>query len=101
MPAVIERDGIVWARPWLELPRAAIEAYARRHRIAFVDDPSNADARFARSRLRSEVMPTLRAAFPDAEAALSAAARRAAQARALSDDGFGRVSDNRRRAGGK
>jgi len=86
MPRSAERQGIVWLRPWLERPREAIEAYARRHRIGFVDDPSNADARFARSRLRQQVMPALRAAFGDAEQALAAAAREAALASALQDE---------------
>lgn len=83
MPARRERDGIVWLRPWLEQPRAAIEAYARRWRLRAVLDPSNADPRFARSRLRTQVWPALQAAFPEAEVALAAVARRAALARAL------------------
>jgi tRNA(Ile)-lysidine synthase len=83
MPAVALRDGVTWVRPWLEQPREAIEAYVRTHRIRYVDDASNADPRFARNRLRLEVMPTLRAAFPDAEQALADAARHAARARAL------------------
>jgi tRNA(Ile)-lysidine synthase len=86
MPARAERHGIAWLRPWLDQPREAIDAYVRRHRLRFVDDASNADARFARSRLRHNVMPALRAAFSQAEAALAAAARRAAQARALIDE---------------
>ncbi|HEX7437194.1 MAG TPA: tRNA lysidine(34) synthetase TilS, partial [Caldimonas sp.] len=32
MPRLTERDGITWVRPWLAQPRAAIEAYVRRHR---------------------------------------------------------------------
>jgi tRNA(Ile)-lysidine synthase len=55
----------------------------RRHRIAFVDDASNHDERFARSRLRAQVMPALRAAFADADHALADAARRAAREQAL------------------
>jgi tRNA(Ile)-lysidine synthase len=86
MPASVLRDGITWMRPWLEQPREAIETYVRRHRIRFVDDASNADPRFARNRLRIGVMPALRAAFPDAEQALAAAARQAARARALIDE---------------
>lgn len=78
MPRLAERDGVAWARPWLDLPRAAIEAYARRHRLAFVDDGSNDDPRFARGRLRATVWPALQAAFPDAEATLARAAARAA-----------------------
>ncbi|WP_425259450.1 tRNA lysidine(34) synthetase TilS [Rubrivivax sp. RP6-9] len=82
MPALAERAGITWARPWLERPREAIEAYVRRHRLAFVDDASNADPRFARNRLRLHVWPALQQAFPDAEAQLQAAARRAQEAAA-------------------
>ena len=83
MPARAERAGLVWARPWLQWPRAAIEAYVRRHRLRHADDASNADRRYARSRLRSEVWPQLVAAFPDAEVALAQAAARAAEGAAL------------------
>lgn len=83
MPAEIEREGLLWARPWLDQPRAAIEAYARRHRLRAVEDASNADPRFDRSRLRRAVWPALTAAFPQAEAALAAVAAQAAQADAL------------------
>jgi tRNA(Ile)-lysidine synthase len=83
MPRTIERDGITWARPWLDQPREAIEHYLARHRIAHADDPSNADARYARSRARLDLWPALTAAFPHAEAALAGAARRARQAAAL------------------
>jgi tRNA(Ile)-lysidine synthase len=86
MPGTALRDGITWVRPWLEQPREAIEAYLRAHRIRFVDDTSNADPRFARNRLRLDVMPALRSAFPEAEAALAAAAAQAARARALIDE---------------
>jgi tRNA(Ile)-lysidine synthase len=80
MPARVRREGVTWARPWLEMPREAIEAYVRRHRLAHVDDDSNADTRFARNRLRLEVWPVLDMAFPAAEATLAAAARWAQEA---------------------
>ncbi len=82
MPREVERDGIVWARPWLDQPRAAIDAYVRRHRLGSVDDPSNEDRRLARSRLRSEVWPLLSRSFEQAEHALAASARRAQEAAA-------------------
>lgn len=81
MPKRAERAGLVWARPWLDQPRGAIEAYARRHRLAWIDDESNADPRFARNRLRAIVWPALLEAFADAEAALAASARQAQSAR--------------------
>lgn len=80
MPRSARRAGVVWARPWLEQPREAIEAYVRRHRLRFIDDASNADPRFARARLRATVWPALGDAFGQAEQALAAAAARSAQA---------------------
>lgn len=80
MPGVVERDGLVWARPWLDQPREAIEAYGRRFRLKSIDDPSNQDARFARNRLRLQVWPAMNAAFVDAETTLSQVARRAQEA---------------------
>jgi len=82
MPGQVRREGVTWARPWLETPRQAIEGYVRRHRLAYVDDDSNADNRFARNRLRLEVWPALEAAFPAAEASLAAAAGWAQEATA-------------------
>ncbi len=74
MPVRAMRDGVTWARPWLARPDAAIDAYVRTHRLRHVVDGSNADTRMARNRLRADVWPALVAAFPDAEAALAAAA---------------------------
>ena len=82
MPSSAQRAGITWARPWLNQPREAIEAYVRRHRLAFVDDPGNVDPRFARNRLGAAVWPALVSAFPDAEASLVHAAARAQEAAA-------------------
>ena len=86
MPTAVQRDGITWARPWLDQPREAIEAYLRRHRLGSVSDSSNADPRFARARLRTSVWPALLAAFPDAEVALTRSAARAQEAAAVLDD---------------
>ena len=86
MPRRITRGGLVWARPWLDQPRSAIEAYLQRHRLQPVDDPSNADARLARNRLRLQVWPALEAAFGHAETSLAAAAQRAQEARAALDE---------------
>jgi tRNA(Ile)-lysidine synthase len=83
MPRAIERDGIWWLRPWLDQPREAIEAYVRQHKLRHVDDASNADARFARSRLRAKLWPALLESFADAETALVAVARRAQEGQAI------------------
>jgi len=82
MPAQIERDGLVWSRPWLAWSSDAVAAYARRHRLAHIEDDSNSDPRYARNRLRLQVWPALSAAFPDAEAVLADTAGWAQQASA-------------------
>ncbi len=86
MPKLVQREGLVWARPWLDMPRESIDTYLRRHRLRCADDHSNADPRFARSRLRTAVWPALLAAFDNAETALVGAAARAQEAAALADE---------------
>jgi tRNA(Ile)-lysidine synthase len=86
MPRIIERDGLAWARPWLGRTGGEIDAYVASLGVAFARDPSNADPRFARSRLREAVLPAFRQAFPDVDAALAAVARRAGEARAVLDE---------------
>lgn len=77
MPVQASRNGLNWMRPWLDESPAAIQAYVERHRIGHVEDPSNRDPRFARSRLRQQVWPVLSHAFAQAEACLHAAATQA------------------------
>ena len=86
MPCVVERDGLTWARPWIARTGAEIDAVVAPLALDVASDPSNADPRFARSRLRLSVMPALRRAFPGADAALAAVARRAGEARAVLDE---------------
>ena len=83
MPRQIDRQGLTWARPWLDRPRSAIDAYVHRHRLQPIEDPSNANTTLARNRLRLAVWPALVGAFDDAEVALAAVAQRAQQADAV------------------
>lgn len=86
MPRSVERDGILWLRPWLDQPRTAIDAYVRKHRLKHVEDDSNVDPRFARNRLRSEVWPALSTAFPQAETTLATSAQWAQEAQTVLDE---------------
>ncbi|HEX4732789.1 MAG TPA: tRNA lysidine(34) synthetase TilS [Thermoleophilaceae bacterium] len=54
-------------RPLLEASRDDTREYCRQHGLNWRDDPTNEDPRFARSRLRHEVLPVLRALSPAAE----------------------------------
>lgn len=80
MPRIARREGIIWARPWLNEPREVIEAYVRSHRLRFIEDDSNADPRYARNRLRREAWPAFTHAFPQAQAALAQSAQWAHEA---------------------
>ncbi|MDQ1118612.1 MULTISPECIES: tRNA lysidine(34) synthetase TilS [Pseudoxanthomonas] len=75
-------QGQLW-RPWLDLPRSAILAYAQAHDLRWVEDPSNADAALDRNFLRHHVLPLLRQRWPHADAALARSAALSAQADAL------------------
>lgn len=57
------RDGRL-LRPLLRARRAAITAHLDRHGLPFALDPSNLDRRFARARLRHDVLPALLALDP-------------------------------------
>lgn len=83
MPRLQRRGALNWARPWLDMPREAIEAYVARHGLGHIEDDSNTDPRYARNRLRLQVWPALGEAFPQAEASLAQAAGWAQEALAL------------------
>jgi tRNA(Ile)-lysidine synthase len=55
-----ERDGVVLARPFLDVSKAQLIATLRKAKIDFADDPTNRDTNFARPRLRN-IMPVLAA----------------------------------------
>ena len=73
-------------RPLLHLLRAQLEQYAAGRGLAWVDDESNADTRYARNALRHEVLPALAVHFPGFRDALSRAAGHAASAQRLLDE---------------
>ncbi len=81
-PAVGNDKPRLW-RPLLPVSRGELLAYARQHGLHWLEDPHNRDPRYARSWLRAEVMPLLRARWPDADAQLGRAARHAADASLL------------------
>jgi tRNA(Ile)-lysidine synthase len=73
--AMAERErGLV--RPLLRVWREATVAYCAALGIDALEDPSNADRRFLRSRVRHEVIPALEAVFPGARRRLVVLAER-------------------------
>ena len=73
--AMAERSGPL-ARPLLRVWRADTVAYCAALGIDVVDDPSNRDRRFLRSRVRHDVLPALEAVFPGARRRLVTLAAR-------------------------
>ncbi|HYG70404.1 MAG TPA: tRNA lysidine(34) synthetase TilS, partial [Anaeromyxobacteraceae bacterium] len=66
------RGGIV--RPLLDRSRDELRAYAAEKGLRWREDPTNATPKYARNRLRREVMPLLARENPEVEAALARAA---------------------------
>lgn len=83
MPSQQWRDGICWARPWLDQPVEAVHHYVHQHGLTHIEDDSNSSLRFARNRLRHELWPPLTTAAPGAEQALAQSAAWAQEALAL------------------
>ena len=55
--APARQDGVI--RPLIDVRRTHVLDYLQRHQVPFVQDPSNADARFKRTRIRQAIMPLL------------------------------------------
>lgn len=47
------RDGLILARPLLDIPKMRLVATCEAQRLSFIRDPSNLDVRFGRSRVRA------------------------------------------------
>jgi tRNA(Ile)-lysidine synthase len=79
-------QGVRLIRPLLDVPRAALAAYAVANGLAWIDDESNADTLFRRNYLRHEIMPRLATRFPGSDAALARAAGHFAEGAGLLAD---------------
>lgn len=86
MPALSPLGRGRQARPLLGFTRAQLERYARSEGLTWIEDPSNRDARIARSRLRLRLVPQLLSFWPDAARRLARSARHMAEAAQLLDD---------------
>lgn len=73
-------------RPLLPISARRIAAYARQHKLTWIEDPGNRDPRVPRSYLRHQVLPALEAFWPAAEAQLARAAPVCREAAGLLDE---------------
>lgn len=73
-------------RPFLQVSRQAIIAYADEHDLNYVDDPSNRSLSHDRNYLRHVVIPAVEERWPDARGTLARFADAAAESRRLGLD---------------
>ena len=81
-----ERTGSItlW-RPLLRLSRNELEAYAREHKLKWIEDPSNRNSKYRRNAVRKSILPKLESIQPGATANLARSADLLAQAQQLLD----------------
>ena len=63
MEPVSKRGGLVLHRPWLGIWKKEIVTYARRHKLEWGEDATNADTRHRRNLIRERVLPYLQKQF--------------------------------------
>jgi tRNA(Ile)-lysidine synthase len=83
MPAVAERYGVTYHRPWLEVSGSHLRDALRAAGESWVEDPTNGDTRYTRNRIRAELLPVIEQAFPSFRQTFARSASHAAQAQAL------------------
>ena len=72
-------------RPLLNQSRSDLEAYAKQHRLRWVEDPSNQSVLYRRNAIRKQIIPRLAKIQPEAIANLARSAELLAQSQKLLD----------------
>lgn len=83
MPAVAERQGVTYYRPWLDVPGLALRDALKEAGEAWVEDPTNGDTRYTRNRIRADLLPVIAQTFPSFRQTFARSASHAAQAQTL------------------
>jgi tRNA(Ile)-lysidine synthase len=89
MPAsrVVRADAtpITLWRPLINESRAELEAYAKEHKLKWIEDPSNQDRKYRRNAIRKDILPKLEKIQPEAVANLARSAALLKDAQILLD----------------
>jgi tRNA(Ile)-lysidine synthase len=80
-----QASSITLWRPLLRLSREELEAYAREHKLKWIEDPSNRSSKYRRNAIRKSILPKLESIQPGATANLARSADVLAQAQQLLD----------------
>jgi len=72
-------------RPLLNQSRKELEAYAKEHKLQWIEDPSNQDSKYRRNAIRKTIIPALEKIQPEAIANLARSAGLLSEAQTLLD----------------
>jgi tRNA(Ile)-lysidine synthase len=90
MSSSMQRQGITYLRPWLDVDRAEILDQAERFREisgwSAVQDPTNADDKYTRAAVRERLVPALNERWPGWQGNVSRHARQSAEAQQVLDE---------------
>ena len=79
MPARLQRHGLTFHRPWLDVPGSSLRAWLQACEVSWIEDPSNQSSAYTRNRIRHQVLPVLESSLPGSRTTLVRTARHAAQ----------------------
>ena len=86
MPAsrgIADNPGITLWRPLLNQSRQELEAYAKEHKLKWIEDPSNQDTKYRRNAVRKKIIPALEKIQPEALANMARSAQLLGEAQTL------------------
>jgi tRNA(Ile)-lysidine synthase len=83
MPAAWVKFGISYYRPLLNVKASEIRTWLIERKHDWVEDPTNADEKYTRNRIRARLLPALEATFPQFRDTFARSASHAAQAQSV------------------
>jgi len=86
MPARWRRGEVEFMRPLLSVSAEVVRATARAQGLRWIEDPTNADERYTRNRIRARLLPVLESTFPQFRSTFARSARHAAEAQSVLDE---------------
>ena len=86
MPPHWTREGVAFFRPLLRVRGADIREWLAQRAQHYAVDPSNADERYTRNRIRARLLPVLDSVFPQFRETFARSASHAAQAQGLLEE---------------
>ena len=80
---ITNNQGITLWRPLLNQSRKELEAYAKEHKLKWIEDPSNQERKYRRNAIRKDIIPKLEKIQPEALANMARSAELLGEAQTL------------------